>query len=50
MYWVVVYTERGAAHEMFWSHFSLTDDFAYNQSPFGSHWKQGLPQQCRSIQ
>jgi len=49
IYWVVVYPEHSAAHEAFWSHFYLTDDFEY-QTPFGKHWKQRLPQQCRSIQ
>lgn len=49
MYWVVVYPEHSPAHEAFWSHFYLTDDFEY-QTPFGKQWKQGLPQQCRSIQ
>jgi hypothetical protein len=48
MYWVVVYPEHSAAHEAFWSHFYLTDDFEY-QTPFGKHWKQELPPQCRSI-
>ena len=40
----VVYPERGAMHDAFWSHFYLTDDFAYERS-FGKK----LPQQCRSI-
>lgn len=48
MYWVVVYPEHGAAHEAFWSHFYLTDDFEY-QTVFDKHWKQRLPQPCDSL-
>ena len=49
MYRVVVYPEHGAAHEVFWSHFYLTDEFEY-QTSFGRRWKQNLPSQCKSIQ
>lgn len=48
MYWIVVYPEHSAAHEAFWGHFYLTDDFEYETS-FSNHWKQGLPSECRSI-
>jgi hypothetical protein len=48
MYWVVVSTEHGAAHEAFWSHFYLTDDFEY-QTNFDKGWKKELPSNCGSI-
>ncbi len=48
MYWVVVYPEHSAVHEAFWSHFYLTDDFEY-QTAFDKHWKEHIPQSCRSI-
>lgn len=47
-YWVVVYPEHGAAHEAFWSHFYLTDDFEY-QTIFDRLWKKRLPDRCRSL-
>src|SRR5580692_5170891 len=31
-YWVVVMPEHSAAHEGFWSHFYLTDDFEYQKT------------------
>jgi hypothetical protein len=48
MYWVIVYPEHSSVHEGFWSHFYLTDDFEY-QTVFDKHWKEQLPQRCRSI-
>lgn len=47
-YWVVVYPEHSAAHEAFWGHFYLTDDFEY-VTLFDRYWKKNLPQECRDI-
>jgi hypothetical protein len=47
-FWAVVVPEHSAAHEAFWSHFYLTDDFEY-QTAFNKHWKERLPDVCRSI-
>ena len=45
-YWVVVYPEHSAAHEAFWSHFYLTDDFEY-QTIFDKSWRKRLPARWR---
>ena len=47
-YWIVVYPEHGAAHEAFWSHFYLSDDFEY-QTIFDKSWMKRLPDRCRNL-
>ncbi len=48
MYWVLIYPEHSAAHEAFWKHFYLTDDFEY-ATAFDKHWERALPPQCRAV-